>query len=54
MGHGAWRKRKDIISPYALGAMRNAVQLLITTPDSKGKSETLNQTIKLELFVIDR
>jgi hypothetical protein len=54
MGHGAWRKRKEIISPYALGAMRYAVQLLITTPDSKGKSETLNQTIKLELFVIDR
>ena len=54
MGHGAWRKSKEITSPYALGTMRYAVQLLITTPDSKGKSETLNQTIKLELFVIDR
>jgi hypothetical protein len=54
MGHGAWRKRKEIISRYALGAMRYAVQLLITTPDSKGKPETLNQIIKLELFVIDR
>jgi hypothetical protein len=37
-GHGAWRKRKEIISRYALGAMRYAVQLLITIPDSKGKS----------------
>ena len=35
-------------------AMRYAVQLLITTPDSKGKPEILNQIIKLELFVIDR
>jgi len=38
MEHGAWRKRKEIISRYALGAMRYAVQLLITIPDSKGKS----------------
>jgi len=38
MGHGAWRKRKEIISRYALGAMRYADQLLITIPDSKGKS----------------
>ena len=38
MGHGAWRKRKEIISRYALAAMRYAVQLLITIPDSKGKA----------------
>jgi hypothetical protein len=52
-GHGAWRRKKTI-SRYALGAMPYAFQVLITTPNSKGKSETLNQTIKLELFVIDR
>ena len=44
----------EIISLYALAAMHYAIQLLITTPDSKGKSETLNQMIKLELFAIDR
>jgi hypothetical protein len=36
--HGAWSQRKEIISRYALGAMRYAVQQLITIPDSKGKS----------------